>query len=529
MTAFRRHELRRAALFLTGGATLALELVASRIMTPYFGVSLFIWTGILSVTLACLALGYWLGGRVGRRVTPAEAEGLFGMAPAAAGIALVLAGLAYPTALPALASAHLIAGALTGSLLLLGPALVLLSAMNPLLVAAEAQVGGDAGSGSVFAFSTVGSVAGVFAAAFLLIPNLRNFDSYLLVAGALAIVSLAWALAARPVARQTRSLCATLSIVALAAGGFAWTLQKEAQAALAGHPNLGYRIVDVEPTPLATLKVVDIGRNPISDATQRVLFADGMNMGAEDGEGHPTVAFAYALERIALAHPDPQSILVLGLGMGAAPDLLVDRGFAVDVVEINPGVVEVAVEHFGFDAGRVDIYRQDARIFARNCPRRYDAVLMDLFSGDGIPDHLVTAEFFAAIRDRCLAEGGVVGFNTFMSAAVPVAETSLVATIVHALGAVTVMPDWNSDGRSGNVYISTTPDLGGNAFPDASPIVRDRLEDAFADRFRITPQDVAGILLYRDGFNRYAFDALGAQMDYRRSILRALPPPILMN
>ena len=40
-----------AILFVTGGAVLALELLASRIMTPYFGVSLYIWTGILSITL----------------------------------------------------------------------------------------------------------------------------------------------------------------------------------------------------------------------------------------------------------------------------------------------------------------------------------------------------------------------------------------------------------------------------------------------------------------------------------------------
>src|SRR5687768_14370239 len=53
-----------AILFVTGGAILALELLASRIMTPYFGVSLYIWTGILSITLVALALGYWAGGRL---------------------------------------------------------------------------------------------------------------------------------------------------------------------------------------------------------------------------------------------------------------------------------------------------------------------------------------------------------------------------------------------------------------------------------------------------------------------------------
>ena len=48
--------LLQAIIFITGGAILALELLASRIMTPYFGVSLYIWSGILSITLVSLAL-----------------------------------------------------------------------------------------------------------------------------------------------------------------------------------------------------------------------------------------------------------------------------------------------------------------------------------------------------------------------------------------------------------------------------------------------------------------------------------------
>ena len=50
-----------AFIFVTGAVTLSLEVLASRIMTPYFGVSLFIWSGILSITLTFLAAGYYFG------------------------------------------------------------------------------------------------------------------------------------------------------------------------------------------------------------------------------------------------------------------------------------------------------------------------------------------------------------------------------------------------------------------------------------------------------------------------------------
>ena len=56
--------LLQTIIFISGAAILALELLASRIMTPYFGVSLYIWTGILSITLVALSVGYWTGGKL---------------------------------------------------------------------------------------------------------------------------------------------------------------------------------------------------------------------------------------------------------------------------------------------------------------------------------------------------------------------------------------------------------------------------------------------------------------------------------
>ena len=79
----------QAIIFTTGGAILALELLASRIMTPYFGVSLFIWSGILSITLVSLALGYWWGGRLaagrnGHALSAEKLASLFTLMPAVA-------------------------------------------------------------------------------------------------------------------------------------------------------------------------------------------------------------------------------------------------------------------------------------------------------------------------------------------------------------------------------------------------------------------------------------------------------------
>ena len=150
-------------IFLTGAIVLALEVLSSRIMTPYFGVSLYIWAGILSITLTFLAAGYALGGYATRRFDVARHATIFLSMPIAAAAAIVLACGAYPVLFPMLARFDLVLGSFAASATLLALPLVALSAMNPLLIALRKTGAGtsDGGAGQVFAVSTIGSVAGI--------------------------------------------------------------------------------------------------------------------------------------------------------------------------------------------------------------------------------------------------------------------------------------------------------------------------------------------------------------------------------
>ena len=48
--------------FISGAAVLAIEILGTRILGPFYGVSLYLWSALISVTLLALSVGYALGG-----------------------------------------------------------------------------------------------------------------------------------------------------------------------------------------------------------------------------------------------------------------------------------------------------------------------------------------------------------------------------------------------------------------------------------------------------------------------------------
>jgi spermidine synthase len=119
-------------------------------------------------------------------------------------------------------------------------------------------------------------------------------------------------------------------------------------------------------------------------------------------------------------NPAPQSVLIIGLGGGTIPRALraVVPGAHIDVVEIDPAVVQVAAKYFDFTAGdRVRVIEADGRVYVKRAIReqqRYDLVMLDAFDHEYIPEHLLTREFIEEVKSL-LTPNGVLAANTFSS------------------------------------------------------------------------------------------------------------------
>ena len=87
------------AVFLCGAVVMVIELTGSRVLAPYLGTSLVVWTSLIGIILASLSIGYWWGGRLADRRPEARLLGgiIFLSAFATAFMALIKTFVLGPT------------------------------------------------------------------------------------------------------------------------------------------------------------------------------------------------------------------------------------------------------------------------------------------------------------------------------------------------------------------------------------------------------------------------------------------------
>ena len=119
-----------------------------------------------------------------------------------------------------------------------------------------------------------------------------------------------------------------------------------------------------------------------------------------------------------LLNPEPKRILIIGLGGGTMSNTLAQLypQSYIDNVEIDPAVIKVARDYFGFvENDKIKTYNQDGRIFIKRAllkKQQYDWIILDAFNGDYIPEHIMTKEFLQETK-HLLSDNGVLSSNTF--------------------------------------------------------------------------------------------------------------------
>jgi SAM-dependent methyltransferase len=373
--------------FITGAAVMNIEILGTRIIGPVFGVSLFVWSALLAVTLASLAIGYYAGGVVVDRrptvqllsIVIVASGALLGLVPAISHGVLGLTQSFGPRG-----------GPLVAAFLLFTPSLIALGMIGPIVVrlaTTDVRATGH-GVGGVYAVSTAGSLLGVLVTAFIAIPSFET-DQIILGTSVILVV-----LGAAPLfLRGTKAAPLALLVPALAT-----TVSKPMLPS-------GIKVIDRSHSYYGLVEVIE-------DANREVRFlrSDHSVIGAQwMGDGAPAFSFIHLLEAIQYVRPGAKSLLEIGLGTAALPVIAQRNGFNVDVVEIDPAVVRFAEKYFGYSP-RGEVHVEDARTFLQTTDHHYDLIVHDTFTGGTTPEHLLSLEVARRVHD-VLRPNGVLALN----------------------------------------------------------------------------------------------------------------------
>ncbi len=427
-----------ATAFTTGAVVMAVEILGSRLLAPIFGSSLFVWGGLIGVVLAAMSSGYATGGWLADRYAPGKV--LTWLLLGAGVWTLLLAGFGQPMVFTVSRWIHdprwgpcLAAGVLLGV-----PAFGLSGVLPALLRLAIADMGHlGRHTGRMIAVSTIGSLVGTWGTSFFLLTWLGTITLVAMLGVVLVMLALLWGWWARGI--KGLMVAPVLVLIAYAS----WVAF---HPAMVQSPSL-----HEEDSPYQQIRVRDndLFRSLILNNTFHAIMWRVSPI---------QLALPYSqMMMAALGLPDstPQRGLILGQGGGSLAKWLATYwpSLEMDVVEMDPSVVQIAEEFFSYEPpAEHHVYVEDARTFLRSASVKYDVIWVDVFARHLIPFHLITEEFFTELQNH-LNPGGVVAVNLASSKAEM--DQKRAEAVVTTL--MTVFPKVERFSIPGPAWLRTSP------------------------------------------------------------------------
>lgn len=379
--------------FITGAIVLVVEILALRILSPYFGNTLYSTSSVISVVLGALSLGYYVGGKLADKY---RSRSLFFLLIVLGGLLIEFAQLVSIFLLPSISNSYDIAGGpLVASMILFFIPSLILGTLSPYAVSLSKSVHKKSGVGSVagniFFFSTLGSIFGSLLTAFFLIPNFGVSD-IMIGSGVLLVLIGGIPLLLGSAIRFIRFLPVYIVSILLIIGSL-----------LLNHL-MNQQYVYIKDGVYTRIAIVDS-----NDA--RYLMLDKNFSSAIDLQTHKIIfdyTKYYALYK--LLDINIKNALFIGGGSYTMPKALeVEKPNAlIEVSEIEPELFDISKKFFSLPRDtKVLSYTEDGRRFLRKSPTKYDYIFSDVYySLYSVPTHFTTKEFFELAKNR-LADDGI--------------------------------------------------------------------------------------------------------------------------
>ncbi len=390
--------------FLEGMVVLAVELLGAKMLAPIYGASLLVWTSAIGVTLFSLAVGYFIGGTFS---TKRNLQAILYYELVLAALFILLMPLIASTVMMPLyhlgrdlGPYQFHFGMVSTCFLLLGPPLLLLGMVSPVVIrlaAKEVKLSGKI-SGTVYGISTLGGIFVSFMLGFYIIPRwgitypVFVFAALLMGGAALVMKKNKW----------IESALFALLIIIYA--GWSFNVQNNYDRLSGGW--LKYKSEGL----LGQLKVVDTYHS--EDTSYRQLMINGISQTViiNNEEAPSYWKYVHLLSSFSTLKPTGSEVLLFGFAGGSVAKEMIQLGMHVDAVDIDERMFSIAERFFYCNDLEANYIIDDARHYINTCQKKYDIVIFDLSTAEVQPSNVFTLESFSRLKDL-LNEGALIMIN----------------------------------------------------------------------------------------------------------------------
>lgn len=413
-------------IFIVNAIYMILELIASRILSPYFGNSNMIWTSIIGIILLSTSVGNYLGGIIAdKKNSKTNVKIILGIT----GTLIMLIPLLQENTLFIITNIidSTKIGAIISTMIIFFVPSMFIGMLSPIIIKLKMQDLQQVGkiSGKISAIATLGSIAGTFFGGFYLIPSFGSNE--ILFVLAIIIFLLVFCVDVHEIKKKINkiNIFIIICIMMCTVSFYFYTRNNEKN---------GYKVLNGKLNTSVSYDT-EYGRVVIyntknEDDIIRCLNIDKGNESATyiDEERCYDLVYEYTkyYDLMFKSSREIKDVLMIGGAGYSYPKYYISKYLDnnLDVVEIDQKVTQIAKEYFYLDKlineynlknnNRLNLITNDGRAYINKNNKKYDAILNDAFAGESPAETLTTLEAVQKIHNS-LNKNGVYLTNIISS------------------------------------------------------------------------------------------------------------------
>ena len=410
-------------LFVVNAVYMILELVASRVLSPYFGNTNLVWTSVIGIILLSSSIGNYIGGILADKkkiVEKLKTVLIFSFVSV-----MFIPFIETPIILSvSKIFSDIKIGAIMSTILLFFIPSLLIGVLSPIILKLKIDSIENVGktSGKISAIATIGGIIGTFLGGFYLIPNFGSV--HILFVLALVLLYLL-PLVEWKLDKKTIIVVVLITFISLIVMLYNMDMNSETgKLVLESKENVGAVSYD---TQYGRVLIYNAYKN---DEPVRVLNIDSgfesLTYIDEEKRNDLVLGYTQHYDLMFNANIDIKDTLLIGGAGYSYPKHYISKNLDknMDVVEIDGEITEIAKEYFYLndliedynlnENKRLGLITDDGRTYLNNNDKKYDAILNDAFSGSTPAKTLTTKEAIERIKES-LNENGLYLTNVISS------------------------------------------------------------------------------------------------------------------